>query len=109
MSLGPELATVVRGAPVLPDDGIVNRLPVSRFHTIAVSRWLVIPIAATSRGRAWARLRASTATLICELQISSGLCSTQPGLRKYLLKFALCYRHDRALRSKTIARELVVP
>ena len=43
------------------------------------------------------RLNASTATLICEAQISSGSCSTHPGLRKDLFELALRNRPDRSL------------
>ena len=53
-------------------------LPVARSHTMTVSRWLVMPMAATSRGRAPALPRASTAQLIWLVRISMGSCSTQP-------------------------------
>ena len=37
--------------PVLPDDGVGTGRPFSWSHTTVVSRWLVMPTAATSRGR----------------------------------------------------------
>ena len=51
--------------------------PVRRSQRMVVSRWLVMPMAATCRGSMWlvisARARRS------EAQISMGSCSTQPG------------------------------
>ncbi len=57
-------------------------LPVSRSHTIAVSRWLAMPIAATSRGSTLARASTSTAAVICDVSMSIGSCSTQPALSR---------------------------
>ncbi len=42
-----ELGADVGRAPVLPDDGPVQRLPVERSNATRVSRWLVMPMAAT--------------------------------------------------------------
>ena len=53
--------------------------PVARFQTIVVSRWLVMPIAAMSVAARPALASASQAVASCELQISFGSCSTQPG------------------------------
>ncbi len=53
--------------------------PLARSQTTTVSRWLVMPIAATSRAATPARASASAATPIWVAQISSGSCSTQPG------------------------------
>ena len=40
-----------RGPPVLPDDGVARPGgPVARSHSTVVSRWLVMPMAAMSRG-----------------------------------------------------------
>mmetsp|Transcript_19226 Transcript_19226/g.49648 ORF Transcript_19226/g.49648 Transcript_19226/m.49648 type:complete len:234 (+) Transcript_19226:933-1634(+) len=55
---------------------LCSGLPVLRSHTIVVSRWLVIPIPATSSGatpRIAAVINARTFS-----QISMGSCSTQP-------------------------------
>ena len=52
---GPRAAAAQRGAalggaPVLPDDGVAQSAPpVARSHSTVVSRWLVMPMAATSR------------------------------------------------------------
>ncbi len=53
--------------------------PVFLSHTIVVSRWLVMPIEATSFALAPAPASTSTATPACDVQISIGSCSTQPG------------------------------
>ena len=53
--------------------------PVARSQTIVVSRWLVMPIAATSAPLAPAVASASRAAVTVVVQISSGSCSTQPG------------------------------
>ncbi len=54
--------------------------PVVGSHTIVVSRWLSMPMAATlSAVREW-RLASSVRLPSCEYRISCGLCSTQPGL-----------------------------
>jgi hypothetical protein len=51
VALVAEPAAGLGGAPVLPDDGVVDRrLPVSRSQTSVVSRWLVMPMAAMSPG-----------------------------------------------------------
>jgi len=51
--------------------------PVARSHSMVVSRWLVMPMAATSTpGRA---AIASPATCSCVAAISRGSCSTHPG------------------------------
>ena len=57
-------------------------LPVARSQMIAVSRWLVMPIATgiLPRDRASATMAEVTSTVVC--QISSGLCSTQPSAGK---------------------------
>jgi hypothetical protein len=56
--------------------------PLSRSHTTVVSRWLVMPIAATSDAFAFAFVNASAATPACVDQMSPGSCSTQPGRGK---------------------------
>ena len=42
------LVASVRGAAVLPDDGVDDRASRARSHTTVVSRWLVMPMAAMS-------------------------------------------------------------
>jgi hypothetical protein len=50
--VGLQPVAELRGAAVLPDDRVVQiGWPVSRSQTTVVSRWLVMPMAATSRGR----------------------------------------------------------
>jgi hypothetical protein len=44
-----------------------------------VSRWLVMPMAVTSRDDTLAAARASDITPDCDDQISLASCSTQPG------------------------------
>jgi hypothetical protein len=53
--------------------------PLARSHTIAVSRWLVMPTAATSLAVTRASASARVAACPTVVQISSGSCSTQPG------------------------------
>ena len=53
--------------------------PVSRSHTMVVSRWLVMPMAASSSGATPVWARASVSTEYWLDQISMGSCSTQPG------------------------------
>ena len=54
--------------------------PVARSHTTVVSRWLVMPIAATLRASTPACAMASRQTVATVVvQISSGSCSTCPG------------------------------
>src|SRR3990167_3643622 len=56
-------------------------LPVTLSHITVVSRWFVIPMAAIEpRGTSFRTFRTTPSTL---LQISSGSCSTHPGLGKY--------------------------
>jgi hypothetical protein len=75
-----------------------------RFHTSVVSRWLVMPMPAMSRGRAGARpASASRATASWVAQISSGSCSTQPGCGKICRNSRCAMASDAALRSKTMA------
>ena len=52
---------------------------------------------------------ASAITEACDDQISSGLCSTHPGLGKYWVNSRWAIEQICPLRSKTIARELLVP
>ncbi|MNP83098.1 hypothetical protein D3C76_1819400 [compost metagenome] len=53
-------------------------LPDCRSHTTVVSRWLVMPMAATSSKPMLAWARASTRVALWVAQISMGSCSTQP-------------------------------
>jgi hypothetical protein len=54
--------------------------PVARSHTTTVSRWLVMPIAAIPAAPTLLVSIASRAVATTSRQISSGSCSTQPGL-----------------------------
>ena len=93
-----------RGAPVLPDDGVVRPARRSRGPTrTVVSRWLVMPMAAMSRARRRRpRRSASRATPSCDAQISSASCSTQPGCGKDLRGIpAAPMADDRAARGRT--------
>ena len=71
--------------------------PVSRSQTTVVSRWLVMPMAAMSRASSPARLSASTATPICEAQISCGVVLDPAGVRKDLRELLLGDRLDAAV------------
>ena len=83
--------------------------PVAASHTMVVSRWFVIPIAARSAPPIPIFFNASTATSFSEDQISIGSCSTRPGLGKYWVNsFCATLMIDPAL-SKTMAREELVP
>ena len=59
--------------------------PVWRSHSTVVSRWLAMPSATTWSvvAPAWARASGAMRSRLC--QISTGSCSTQPGLGKYCL------------------------
>ena len=83
--------------------------PVERSQTRVVSRWLVMPSAATSAGRAPRRASASPATPTWEDQISLASCSTQPGWGKICRNSFCAVASWLPSRSKTMARELVVP
>ena len=69
-------------------------LPVVLSHTTAVSRWLVMPIAASSSLVMPADLSASPTTSSVRLQTSAGSCSTQPGFGIDLLVLLLGDRDD---------------
>src|SRR5262245_33858243 len=76
---------------------------------MVVSRCFVMPMAATSFGRTWARPSASTATPICDAQISCGSCSTHPGDGNICLNSFCAIARIAPSRSKRMARELCVP
>jgi hypothetical protein len=75
-----ELVDDLVGASILPDDRVVVGLAGVLIQTTVVSRWLVTPTAAISLGSMLPLLSAPLITLWVRSQISSGLCSTQPGL-----------------------------
>ncbi len=83
--------------------------PVSRSHTTAVSRWLVMPIASMSSASASESAIAPLMTWRVRRQISVASCSTQPasGL------ICSCSRWSTEAippsLSKRMKRELVVP
>ena len=54
-------------------------LPVSFSQTTVVSRWLVMPMAATSSDEMPTLARASVSVELWVAQIWRGSCSTQPG------------------------------
>ena len=83
--------------------------PVWRSQISVVSRWLVIPIAATSDARIPALDSASCATPIWVLQISVASCSTQPGRGKICRNSFWPTALMSPAWSKTMARLLVVP
>ena len=94
-----------RGAPALPHDRAVDGRPVARSHTIVVSRWFVMPMAATSApADAAPRRRACAAAVSVVDQISSGSCSTQPGLREVLRQLGVAARRARARPRRRPAR-----
>ena len=64
--------------------------PVSRSHTMVVSRWLVMPMAAMSSALAPIWFMADRATPSWVVQISLASCSTHPGRGKYWGEFLLC-------------------
>ena len=53
--------------------------PVRASHSMVVSRWLVMPMAAICLGSMWALSTASARARFSVAQISMGSCSTQPG------------------------------
>ena len=83
--------------------------PVVRSQTSVVSRWLVMPMAATSPARMPAPLRASCITPLWVLQISLASCSTQPGLGKIWRNSFWAEALMVPSWLKTMARLLVVP
>ena len=70
-----------------------NGRPVWRSQTIAVSRWLVTPMASRSELAMPACPSALPMTVWVRSQISSGLCSTQPGAGEQLLVLELVLGH----------------
>ena len=100
----------VGGAAVLPDDRVVDRLA---GRAVPDDRRLAL-VGDADRGdvarRAPARgPSASTATPICDAQISCGSCSTQPGCGKICVNSFCATARIAPSWSKTMARELVVP
>jgi hypothetical protein len=71
-----QIAAVRRSCQTIARRGAAS---VRRSHSTAVSRWLVMP---TQAGVAEAAARAAEQALSVACQISSGLCSTQPGSGK---------------------------
>ena len=83
--------------------------PVSLFHTIAVSLWFVMPIAAISAAFAFIMLIASTATPSCVDQISFASCSTHPGFGKNCLNSFCAMEQIFPASSNNMHLLLVVP
>ena len=84
-------------------------LPVLRSHTTVVSRWLVMPMPASALASSFALTSASRQTSTVADQISSGSCSTQPGLGKICGSSFCADATGRPEASNTMARVLVVP
>ena len=83
--------------------------PVSASHTIVVSRWFVMPIAAMLRPLMSMDVMASAITDACDDHISIGLCSTQPGFGNICVNSFCDTAFVWPCSSKTIALELLVP
>ena len=83
--------------------------PVTLSQTMAVSRWLVMPMAAMSTAVAPIFCMASTATPSCVAQISFASCSTQPGFGKYWGNSRCETLHISPLSLKRMQRLEVVP
>ena len=83
--------------------------PVDRSHTIAVSRWFAIPMAATAPAPqpAFPSTVRTVATVV--VQRSSASCSTSPGRGKCWAKGSWATAATRADSSKSRARVDVVP
>ena len=78
-------------------------------HTIVVSRWFVIPIAATCSAVIFNLLIASTATPSIDDHISSASCSTHPGCGKYCVNSFCATLQITPCSLNKIQRLLVVP
>jgi hypothetical protein len=83
--------------------------PVRRSHTMAVSRWLVTPIAARSLVARPALVSALPMTVCVRSQISSGLCSTHPARGRIWSCSSWWLATGIPSWSKTMNRVLVVP
>jgi len=83
--------------------------PVARSHTMTVSRWLVMPIAAISEVLMCAFAMAARAVSSTPCQISLASCSTQPDWGKIWRNSRWATPRIRPWWSKRMARELVVP
>ena len=76
---------------------------------MVVSRWFVMPMPAMLSPLMSIEVIASAITEACEAQISCGLCSTHPGLGKYWVNSRWAIERICPVRSKMMARELLVP
>lgn len=81
----------------------------SRSKTTAVSRWLVIPMPATSSMLAIETTSSSLITSMTEMNILSALCSTYPGLGKRHSTSRCALYSGLPCRSRSKARVEVVP
>ena len=93
---------------------VAARAPVARSQTMVVSRWLVMPMAATRSSPAPSEPRpafASTSCAVsrCVAQISPASCSTHPGCGKCWVSSRCAEATMRPSASTSTARELVVP
>ena len=83
--------------------------PVRRFHTTVVSRWLAMPSASRSAGFRLAEFNTVLITALVRSQISTGLCSIQPGRGSTWVCSSWCRATSAPEWSKTMNRVLVVP
>ncbi len=104
-----QLVAALGGAAVLPDERTVQGLPVAGSHTQTVSRWFVMPTAASSPGATPAASSASPATACVTAHISAASCSTHPGRGKCLPNSRYARPASCASTSKTRHVVPVVP
>src|SRR6478752_7606395 len=83
--------------------------PDDRSHTTVVSRWLVMPIAATASPASSQARTTSVSVATVAAQISSGSCSTQPGWGKYWGNSRYALRTTELASSIAKVRTPVVP
>ncbi len=84
-------------------------LPVARSQITVVSRWLVMPMAATCAAVTPAFAMAARTVATTPAQISSGSCSTCPSAGKYWVNSCCAVASGANPASNTIARDDVVP
>ncbi len=82
---------------------------VARSQITVVSRWLVMPVAATSRAVSPACCSTSRTQAMVSSQMRRASCSTQPGCGKYCGSSRCASARRRPRWSRRMARLLVVP
>ena len=83
--------------------------PVCRFQASVVSRWLVRPSATRLEGRRFVAFSTVMMTALVRSQISTGLCSTQPGRGMICVCSSWCLATSAPAWSKSMNLVLVVP